>query len=658
MRFGKPTKNKRRHNPRYHILTEGARIENNSSKNLHDVQFYLEEFYPFCKKALGFEQDASIVFESDYKNAKDPLGKTAYYDPSASSISVYVDARHPKDIMRSVAHELVHHHQNVRGDLQGTSMEEGYAQNDEHLREMEREAYEKGNLLFRDWEDHKKGGGDESLMARIMEKWGYDSAALTEGGADFEEGQSVTIIASALAVDGEKTGTVVSFDDPAVLIKLDDDQEGKYVPDDKMVKVKKDYVEARVESGFAPEMGASEEETLAEYNGDEFDMESLEREFPWLSKSVKAGEVPADVAAELADEFGSGEEEEEVVMKEADKLAPQGGEDVSVVAGGLAGAYGEVMELTTTTEGEPAVVIYLHKDADQRVMGAKGDEVIAKISDVEVDRGINAPEIEEATMKEAEPDTSQMSKKDFVAHVRQKQAPSRGTSDEESGSVESFNNWLADEESPEHYQRQKDWEPAQSYRGGRVLAYHRQDKGKPVGKYYDVQGDMYVDDSEMDAILPEAATQEGLRETKPKHTQKGDNEMNLEEIVRQAVRKALKEKKYRREDEEEETNEGKAKSTEKHDDDSALKGGQDELPDKLQKGIIDAEEEEEEKEKKNEGKLPPWLEKKEGKEGDDKEVVEEDDDDDDDKKEVDESLDTKGWWDNSLYERLVKNWTK
>ena len=58
--------------------------------------------------------------------------------------------------------------------------------------------------------------------------------------------------------------------------------------------------------------------------------------------------------------------------------------------GGLAGAYGEVMELITTSEGDPAVVVYLSKDADSRVMGAKGDEVIAKISDVEVDRGINA----------------------------------------------------------------------------------------------------------------------------------------------------------------------------------------------------------------------------------------------------------------------------
>ncbi len=231
MRFGKPIKNKRRNNPRYFTLTEGIKIENNSNRNMHDVQFYLEEFYPFCKQALGFEKDATVVFESDFKNSKNPLGKTAYYDPASSSISVYVDKRHPKDIMRSVAHELVHHHQNLRGDLNGANMEEGYAQNDDHLREMEREAYEKGNLLFRDWEDHKKSGRDESLMARVMEKWGYNKDPLHEVDVQtFEEGQLVKVVASALAIDGEKNGTVVSFEDPAVTIKLDDDQEGKHVP--------------------------------------------------------------------------------------------------------------------------------------------------------------------------------------------------------------------------------------------------------------------------------------------------------------------------------------------------------------------------------------------------------------------------------------------
>ena len=43
-----------------------------------------------------------------------------------------------------------------------------------------------------------------------------------------------------------------------------------------------------------------------------------------------------------------------------------------------------------------------------------------------------------------------------------------------------------------------------------------------------------------------------------------------------------------------------AKSTKKYDDDSALKGDQDELPDKLQKGIIDKAVEDREK---NESKI-------------------------------------------------------
>ena len=36
-------------------------------------------------------------------------------------------------------------------------MGEGYAQNNPHMREMERQAYEIGNLCFRDWEDSIKG---------------------------------------------------------------------------------------------------------------------------------------------------------------------------------------------------------------------------------------------------------------------------------------------------------------------------------------------------------------------------------------------------------------------------------------------------------------------------------------------------------------------
>lgn len=617
MRFGRPIKNKRSHNPRYGHLLEDAKLENNSSRNMHDVQFYLEEFYPFCKEVLGFEKDATIVFESDFKNAKDPLGKTAHYDPSTLSVSVYVDKRHPKDIMRSVAHELVHHHQNVRGDLQNTNMEEGYAQNDDHLREMEREAYEKGNMLFRDWEDHRKNGGDDSLMARIMEKWGFDASTLTEAGEGFEEGQLVTVVASALAVDGEKTGTVVSFDDPAVLIKLDDDQEGKYVPDDKMVKVKKDYVEARAESGFVE--GLEEDMYDDDFGEDSFDMTALEREFPWLSKSVKAGEVPADVAAELAAEFGEDEPEEEeelAVMKEAEFIGHHAEIEGKVyVDSNFLNSVKKIRdafphELKSAGFGEfyletPKGKVQFDRSRGQSVQGTVADFVgrahqlygeppeladelmaameAAGASEAVSIVGVGGSDSEGHSkvagtrpMEEAELDTSKMSKKDFVKYVQSKHSTAMPTIDKERYSD------LSDQGLEGPFQ----------YRSGRILYYDTKE-----GKYYDRGQDMYLDDEE--------AAQVTMEETK-----QGDGEMNLEEIVRQAVRTAIREKKYRREDEEEETVEEKLSPGQEKldlDDDgkiepSDLKG--------LRAGKEDEDvgEEAEEEEEKNEAK--DWRKKR------------------------------------------------
>jgi hypothetical protein len=114
------------------------------------------EFYPYAKKSMGFDKEATIVFESDLQNAQNPLGKTAYYDPRSYTVTIYIDKRHPKDIMRSVSHELVHHDQNCKGKFENIGpTEEGYAQSDPYLRKMEEDAYRRGNLCFRDWENQK-----------------------------------------------------------------------------------------------------------------------------------------------------------------------------------------------------------------------------------------------------------------------------------------------------------------------------------------------------------------------------------------------------------------------------------------------------------------------------------------------------------------------
>src|SRR6056300_37111 len=121
------------------------------------LQPLFNQFMPFAQKRMGFQKPPRVFLRDDPENAQNPLGKTAYYDPEKMSVTLYINGRHPKDVMRSLSHELVHHTQNCNGQFNDVGeMGEGYAQNDSHLREMERQAYEKGNLCFRDWEHRIK----------------------------------------------------------------------------------------------------------------------------------------------------------------------------------------------------------------------------------------------------------------------------------------------------------------------------------------------------------------------------------------------------------------------------------------------------------------------------------------------------------------------
>ena len=100
----------------------GCKIVDNSNTDMSSFTSMANRFYPYAKEYLGFDRDADIVLVSDKENATDPLGKTAYYEPSKSVVTLYVDGRHPKDILRSLAHELVHHTQNCRHN-QGSKAE-------------------------------------------------------------------------------------------------------------------------------------------------------------------------------------------------------------------------------------------------------------------------------------------------------------------------------------------------------------------------------------------------------------------------------------------------------------------------------------------------------------------------------------------------------
>ena len=147
----------------------------------------IKQFMPFAQERMGFDMPPRLFLRQDAENAANPLGKTAYYDPQARSVTLYTINRHPKDIMRSLSHELVHHTQNCRGEFNNeTEMGEGYAQNNVHLRGMEQQAYEMGNMCFRDWEDSVKG----TIYNEHLQK-GVNNAMSTK---DWKNGEINTLL--------------------------------------------------------------------------------------------------------------------------------------------------------------------------------------------------------------------------------------------------------------------------------------------------------------------------------------------------------------------------------------------------------------------------------------------------------------------------------
>lgn len=132
-------------------------LEESVHNSVHELGHYKDITTFMNDNGLKLEPFPTLKFiDDDEENAEDLFGKTAYYDPQKNSIVLYTYGRHPKDILRSFAHELVHVHQNHEGRLNGINTTN--TNEDDYLEGIEREAYEKGNILFRKWTDQVKEG--------------------------------------------------------------------------------------------------------------------------------------------------------------------------------------------------------------------------------------------------------------------------------------------------------------------------------------------------------------------------------------------------------------------------------------------------------------------------------------------------------------------
>jgi hypothetical protein len=126
------------------------------------VKKYLGELAWYMKKnGCNVHPYPKVQLNSQPQNEPESiLQQTGYYDPNEKLIVLFTLGRHPKDVLRSFAHEMIHHDQNLSGEMtpekMGESNDPKYAQNNPHLRKLEEDAYKRGNMMFRDWTDNKK----------------------------------------------------------------------------------------------------------------------------------------------------------------------------------------------------------------------------------------------------------------------------------------------------------------------------------------------------------------------------------------------------------------------------------------------------------------------------------------------------------------------
>jgi len=137
------------------------------------LKLLADDLYNFIKKKRKIVRDPQIIYKFDDGNAKKILGKTGHYDPESEEIVVYCSNRHPKDILRSLAHEVIHHIQNIEGRMESDEMDsaadENYILDSDFLRDLELEAFGDGNLDIREWEAHMKRNKTDSEQVKATE---------------------------------------------------------------------------------------------------------------------------------------------------------------------------------------------------------------------------------------------------------------------------------------------------------------------------------------------------------------------------------------------------------------------------------------------------------------------------------------------------------
>ena len=164
-------------------ITEGESLFPSEDKK------HLETFVDFVVKELGIKNEVNI----DYTEDKSKVDTTAVYryedgeneDIENAEVTVYTKERALQDIMRSVAHELVHHHQNEEGELKGKIQNVGGPIEDE-ANSVAGELLKKSGLQYPEIYGEEEFSADEEFTEQD------EGGGATDGGGESSTNASVS----------------------------------------------------------------------------------------------------------------------------------------------------------------------------------------------------------------------------------------------------------------------------------------------------------------------------------------------------------------------------------------------------------------------------------------------------------------------------------
>jgi hypothetical protein len=138
------------------------KLENiNSGRSFYmegqDVSKLASDIIKFMKDEDGivFDKAPEIFFSRAKHEEHFPVFReTGSYSPDINQIVIYTDGRSLKDCLRSLTHELIHADQKLNKGMDIEKAAEGIYKKSKGSEKIEADAYKRGNLIFRKWEEY------------------------------------------------------------------------------------------------------------------------------------------------------------------------------------------------------------------------------------------------------------------------------------------------------------------------------------------------------------------------------------------------------------------------------------------------------------------------------------------------------------------------